>query len=264
MRLLFLCCLLIIPALTFAQVVNTEKLRLDNEEDKWTGEIGTNFGLSRNKAGQTLALGTRLRLEYKSGASRWMLLGAYNLTQFNNIDVPGSAPKNFTNNAFGHLRYNHALNGRLTWEAFAQAQYDEIQQLDIRTLAGTGPRIQIMESDSSQLYWGILYMYEHEESYNLLENAMQQPVVLDDHRISTYLSGGFSITDFFAINAVVYYQPRLDKWGDFRIASETTLSVNITEKLLFNTYFQVIYDDDPPAPVPNTMYVLRNGLEVSF
>jgi len=258
--------LLIISTSTFvnAQVVNTEKLRLEGDEKKWQGEVGTNFGLTRNKAGQTLALGSRLRLEYNQGNSRWMLLSAYNLTQFNDVDEPGSVPKNFANNGFAHLRYNYAINGRLTWEAFTQAQFDEIQQLDVRTLAGTGPRIKILRTDSSHLYWGVLYMYEHEESYDLLEDGIQNPVMLDDHRLSTYLSGGYSLTDFFSINLVVYYQPKLDEWNDFRISSETSLSVNITEALSFNTYFQLIYDEAPPIPVPNTMYVLRNGLSVVF
>jgi hypothetical protein len=263
---LYLLLLLALPLLSHAQVVNTEKLR-SASDDGWLAEAGFDFGLTRNKAGQTLRLGSRLRLEYEKDKSRWMLLGAYNLTQFRNVENPGSVPRNFANNAFGHLRYNYLANDWLTWEAFTQLQYDEIQQIDARLLTGTGPRVKLLRTDSSQLFFGLLYMYEHEESVNVFEIPEERTldVVLNDHRLSTYLSGGFQITETFSINHVTYFQPNLeDFFGDFRISSETSLSFKISKKLAFRTYFQLMYDERPPIPVPNTMYTLSNGFELSL
>lgn len=265
MKTYFLLALLLLPALLSAQVVNTEKLRSASEEG-WLAEAGLDFGLTRNKAGQTLRLGSRLRLEYEEGNSRWMLLGAYNLTQFRDVEDPGSVPRNFANNAFAHLRYNYHVNDWLTWEAFTQYQYDEIQQIDARVLTGTGSRVKLLRTDSSQLFFGLLYMYEYEASTDVFEVPIEreESIMLTDHRLSTYLSGGFQITETFSINHVTYFQPNLEDFGDFRISSETSFSFKISKKLAFRTYFQLMYDERPPIPVPNTMYTLSNGLEIAL
>jgi hypothetical protein len=257
--------LLLLPTLLPAQVVNTEKLRSTNEEG-WLAEAGLDFGLTRNKAGQTVRLGSRLRLEYEKNKNRWMALGAYNLTQFRNVEDPGSVPRNFANNAFGHLRYNYLANDWLTWEAFTQLQYDEIQQIDARVLTGTGPRIKLLRTDSSQLFFGMLYMYEYESSTDVFEvpEDREERITLTDHRLSTYISGGFQVTETFSINHVTYFQPNLADFGDFRISSETSFSFKISDKLAFRTYFQLMYDERPPIPVPNTMYTLSNGLEIAL
>ena len=256
--------LLLLPFFSQAQVVNTEKLRLDKEKKGFFGEANFDLGLARNRAGQTVRLGASARLELRRGAHRWMLLGAYNLTQFNDVDKPGSAPKNFAKNGFGHLRYNHRANEWLTWEAFTQAQSDRIQQIDLRLLAGTGPRLRLVRTDSAQLYFGALYMFEHEESRNEFEEpeAYTEHLRLDDHRLSTYLSAGFHLTSYLTINHVSYFQPNLSNFSDFRISSETSLSIKLTDRLSLRTYFQLIYDTEPLVPVPNAMYVLNNGFSL--
>lgn len=251
-----------------AQVVNTEKLRLSNTGKSLVGEIDVNFGLSRNKAGQTVRFGGLGRLELLKAKSKWMLLSGFGLTQFRNVDEPGSAPKNFSNNGFAHLRYNFEVNDWITWEAFTQAQYDEIQEVDLRTLTGTGPRFKLIQNDSSHLFWGALYMYEYEN--NSVETTgpngeFTQLIGYErNHRLSTYLSGGINVTRYFSINHVTYFQPRLDQWSDFRISSETTLTVKLTNRISLKSYFQFIFDDRPPATVPRTMYNFTNGLSASF
>ena len=256
--------LLLFPLICRAQVVNTEKLRLDKQEKGFYGEGNLDLGLARNRAGQTVRLGTSARLELLRGAHRWILLGAYNLTQFNKVDEPGSAPKNFADNGFGHLRYNYRAKEWLAWEVFTQAQYDKIQQIDLRLLAGTGPRLRIVRTDSAQFYFGALYMFEHEESSNEFEEpeAFTERLILDDHRLSTYLSAGFRFTSYLAVNHITYFQPNLSNLSDFRISSETTLSIKLTDRLSLRTYFQLIYDTRPLIPVPNTMYTLNNGLSL--
>lgn len=264
---LLLTLLLLFPIICHAQVVNTEKLRLEKGGKRgFAGEANLDLGLARNRAGQTVRLGASARLELLRGNHRWMLLGAYNLTQFNNVDEPGSAPKNFAKNGFGHLRYNYTINRLLTWEAFTQAQYDKIQQIDLRLLVGTGPRLKLLRKDSAQLYFGALYMFEHEESRNEFEDPepYTEHLILDDHRLSTYLSAGIQPTSYLAINHVTYFQPNLSNFSDFRIASETSISVRITNRLSLRTYFQLIYDTEPLVPVPNAMYVLNNGFSIAF
>lgn len=242
-----------------AQVVNTEKLRSKPSQKQWLFDLNVNLGLSRNKAGQTFRIGSRARVEYFQTKNKWLIFGGYALTQFTNVDDPDAVPTNFTNNGFGHLRYNYHVNSFLTWEAFSQAQYDEIQEVKIRVLNGTGPRFQLLKTDSSHLYIGALYMYEYEETTDLENLTFNK-----DHRLSTYISGAIQVKDYLTVNHITYYQPNLSNINDYRISSETNVSVKLTTKLSLTAYFQLIYDDLPPISVPNTMFSLTNGITLAF
>lgn len=250
-----------------AQVVNTEKLRRDQKTQGWFFDAELTFGATRNTAGQTLRFGTRTRLEYLHGKHKYLLAGQANVTQFLNVDVPGSVPKNFTNMRFIHLRYNYSMSKRITWEAFSQAQFNQIQLIRLRWLTGTGPRIQLLQTDSSRLYLGLIYMYEYEEEF--LRTTEPRPTEIDDinrdHRLSTYISASYRKSDAFVIDHITYFQPNLTELADFRISSETTLTVTLTQKVSLKTYFQYIYDTRPPDPaVPLTMYQLSTGLSLAL
>lgn len=251
-----------------AQVVNTEKLRLDNFEKSFVGDIDLSFGLSQNKAGQTLRFNALTRFEILKPRTHWLLLSGYGLTQFKKVDEPGTAPKTFSNNGFSHLRFGRKLSPFLVWEAFAQGQFDEVQEVEVRLLTGTGPRFKLLRTDTSHLYIGLLYMYEYEK--NSIEVTINEPddfQFLDferNHRLSTYISGAATIKGYLGINHVSYYQPKLSNWSDFRISSETTLTIKLTNRVALKTYFQFIYDTRPPDTVPQTMFNLTNGLSVSL
>jgi len=168
--------------------------------------------------------------------------------------------KIFVNNGFGHLRYNLKINSVITWEAFLQSQFNKVQEVRFRQLTGTGPRFRVVQKDSIQLFFGLLYMYEYEETSGQVEIVYNR-----DHRLSNYLSLGFQPTAYLSINHISYFQPNLrDFNNDFRISSETTLDVQLSAKLSLRTYFQLVYDEKPPIGVPRTMYSLTNGLSWRF
>lgn len=254
--------------LLYSQVVNTEKLRLDNFEKSFVGDLDLSFGLSQNKAGQTLRFNGLTRFEILKSRTHWLLISGYGLTQFKKVDEPGTAPKTFSNNGFSHLRFGRKLSPFLVWEAFVQGQFDEVQEVEVRFLTGTGPRFKLLRTDTSHLYIGLLYMYEYEK--NSIEITINEPddfQFLDferNHRLSTYISGAAAINGYLSINHVSYYQPKINDWSDFRISSETTIAIKLTNQVSLKTYFQLVYDREPPDTVPRTMFNLTNGLSVSL
>ncbi len=240
------------------QVVNTERIRFAPSQKAWLGNFDFNFGLNRTKAGQTLVLGANGRLQYNANKNKWMFHTGYALTQFLDIDTPDAAPKNFNNTQYVHLRYNRDLNERLTLESFIQEQWDEIHEIDIRLLAGAGPRIQFLQTDSSQLFFGLLYMYEFENTGPADFSERNR-----DHRMSSYLSAGFTFHNIL-INHITYYQPRLTEFIDYRINSETTFRVRIDKRLSFLTSFTLIFDSNPPQTVRQTRYNLSSGISLEL
>jgi len=254
-----LCLLMLWGSILHAQVVNTEKLRSERKSQGWYLDLDASLSITRNKAGRNLSLNTRARGEYLIQRHKFLLFASYSLGQFRNVDDSLALPSNWLNNRFVHGRYNYTFFSWLTWEVFSQAQYDEVQEIRIRWLNGSGPRFKLIENDSASLYLGALYMYEYEETTD------RDPVFINrDSRLSAYVSAAYGLNPYLSINHVSYVQPRLDQFDDFRISSETTLSVKLSKHLTFNTYFQLIYDSRPPLTVPEVMYTTRSGLAVSF
>lgn len=245
---------------SFAQIVNTEELRFNIDDQKFVGLIDLDFGLTRNKAGMSLQPGLDIRLELKNPKTRWMALGGYNLTRFTNLNRPGSLPSNFTNRGFAHLRYNYDLSRKLTIEVFSQYQFDEIQEIDKRFLNGFGPRLQLAQTDSAFLYIGALYMYEYEETSDQPEGIIYN----NDNRMSAYLSFGYQFNEFVNISNVTYFQPNLSDWDDYRITWKFTFSAGLNKWMAFRTAFNLVYDNRPPVTVPPAMYDLSTGFSFRF
>ncbi len=242
-----------------AQVLNTERLRIEAQENTWEGNLDASFGLSQSKTGQSLSLNLDGQLSYTRQRSKWMFLTGYNRKTFSKTNVLGKDFSIFNHFQYTHLRYNYDWTKRWTIEAFLQEQFDQVHEIDIRGLGGTGLRLELLNTDSTNLYLGALYMYEYEK------NSPADTIVYNnDHRMSTYISAGFKVKDHLTVNSIIYYQPNLLAFNDFRILLETKISVRLTQKLLLNTSFNLIYDSEPPSTVPTIRYNLSNGFSFVF
>ncbi|MCI4669309.1 MAG: DUF481 domain-containing protein [Bacteroidia bacterium] len=247
---------------TFSQVVNTEKLRLDQPGKNFILEADINLGLTSNKAGESSRYGFRLRGEFDKGKNRLLFFSGGNQTRFVGRSE-GSVARNFVNNRFAHLRYNYDFNPSLTLEAFSQIQTDEIQLIKNRILSGTGLRLMLIKNDTASLYLGAIMMFEYEEEFKVSDEPMptEIDIINRDPRASFYVSAAYAFTSYFNINHVTYYQPNVTDFSDFRISSESIVTVAVSKKVSFKTYLQFIYDSRPPDPVvPNTMYSITTGL----
>ena len=83
-----------LPSLLSAQVVNTEKLRINRSEKGITGQADLSLGLNRNKAGQTIRFGVSFRLEWLRAQSRWLALGGIISPNSERLTSPRRFPKN--------------------------------------------------------------------------------------------------------------------------------------------------------------------------
>jgi len=253
-------CLLsgLLPSGYAQTVINTEDMRLRADTNEVKGSINLDFGMSRNKAGLYLRPGIDARLEYYQGKNRWLFLGGYALTRFSDLDIPGASAKTFNNRGFTHLRFNRSVSGRLTLEAFAQYQFDLIQEIDYRILTGLGPRIRWTESEEGFFFTGASYMFENERT----DDEEQGVVYNRHHRLSFYASAGVKFNDNVSLNSTTYFQPRPDIWSDFRVSTVNTLNAALTESLGFRTTVNFIYDSRPPLSVPEVMYNISAGFTV--
>ena len=143
----------------------------------------------------------------------------------NDLGFERSGGQSFVNQGSQHLRYNYKLLENITWEAFVQSQYNSIAKIQFRGLTGIGPRLKLLGLEKYRLYVGTLVMYEHEE---LDEETL---IINRDWRASSYLSLSFFPTDNITFVSTTYYQPVLNDFKDYRIASENSFVLGIFEKL---------------------------------
>ncbi len=86
-----------------------------------------------------------------------------------------------------------------------------------------------------------------------------------DFRGSTYLSFSLYPTETLSIISTSYYQPRLDKFNDYRFSSNTSILFEIYKNLAFKTNFNFNYDAFPVSDaIPQTQFELTNGILYSF
>jgi hypothetical protein len=234
-----------------AQIVNIEDKRRGYDTTGWYGQLDIGGTINKN-SNLVLALNGALRLDRHGERTHLLLLSDYRLVQ-----VSG---RNALNAGFGHLRYGHDLSDKWRLEAFGQLQYNEQIRLELRALAGIGFRRRLYEKEKSRAYLGILYMYEYDE-------LADQILFYRDHRISTYLTFRFPISDVLTIANTTYYQPQLPDFNLPRISTVSSLVIRFSKNLSLTTNYTLTQDSrlsrDLPE-VPATIYVWTNGLRLTF
>jgi len=251
MRFLLILILNLFTISCFSQVINVETLRKASDSAKWSGSVSLDVSLIKN-TNDIFRIANKAHVQYNDKLNLWLFV---NDLKFEKIEG-----NSLVNKGTQHFRYNRTLNRWLKWEAFAQAQYDAVSEIDFRGLLGTGPRFKLTTDEDYRFYLGTLVMYEYEQASNVTNNRVEKDV-----RASVYLSFSLYPTETISIVSTSYYQPKLKAFKDYRFSSSTSILFKIYEDLAFKTNFSFNYDAFPVSSnIPNTQYELTNGLLYSF
>ncbi|WP_438023660.1 DUF481 domain-containing protein [Sorangium sp. So ce233] len=161
-----------------------------------------------------------------------------------------------------HLRYRLTLTGPLEAEAFVQHDRDDFRRLALRALVGAGPRLRVAPFEGFEAAAGVAFMLEHEQLGSGDEPDAGEKVT--DARLSAHLVLASSVTPHLKLGNTFYLQPRLDRPGDVRVLSETSLLATATKHLSIKMAFGSAYDAEPPAGVAPLDATLKSTLQVSF
>lgn len=247
----YLLILLFVASFSNAQVINVETLRKPSDSSKWTGSVSFDVSLIKNR-NDIFRIANKAHVQYKDTLNLWLFVNDINLQK-----IEGNS---LVNRGTQHLRYNRRVTQRVKWEAFVQAQYDAISDINLRALVGTGPRFKLSENENYKFYLGTLIMYEYEKASEDVMNRLQE-----DIRGSAYLSFSLYPTETLSIISTSYYQPRVDQFKDYRLSSNTSVLFKILDDLAFKTTFNYFFDAVPvTSEIPKTQYELTNGLLYSF
>jgi len=232
-----------------AQILNAEALRKVTDTTGWSGTMSARFALKRN-VNDFVVIGSDFHLQYKKENHLWLLKNDFNL-----VKIEGNR---FENSGITHFRHNYRFKPRIAWEAFVQGQYNKVNLIGFRALAGTGPRFKITKSEKYKFYLGTLVMFEYEEVTDGITPIQR------DFRGSSYLSFSLYPTEHTTLVSTTYYQPNFSAFGDYRISNQSSLMVGLFSNFSLKTTYSFIFDTSPAVGIPNSQYDFQTGFAYSF
>lgn len=237
---------------SMAQIVNIEDRRIKHEDSSSiSGYLDLGAAITQNGS-NIVTLEASGQLESVQKRHLWLLYGNYRQVIIND--------DNFINRRVVHARYNYDWKKWLTWEAYAQGQYNERLRIAFRGLLGTGPRFNLTPKNEQGVYLGLSYMYEY-------ESWLDTSIVFNDSRISTYFSFSIPLGEQVNIASTNYFQPLVSNFDLYRISSNTSFRILISEALSYRLGFSITLDNrlgQGLPEVPSTTYNLTNSLRWQF
>jgi len=234
--------ILLFPSFIFSQIINIETKEESNEK-AFSGAIELEFDYNKS---------TETDWEFINSAYLRWDNDFMTILLINEIDLNRAGDEDFANDGFQHLRLSYHINEKFAIESFIQNQHDLVHNIENRQLAGLGLR----KTFSKLGIFGLSTFYEHEE--------LVDEIINNDFRLSLYNRLSFNIFEKVEFSNVLYFQPKLEDFADYRFALEATLSIPLSEKLFFNNSFSLSHDSSPAVDIPNTTYQLMNSLKYEF
>ena len=197
-----------------------------------------------------------LHTQFKTNRSLYLCILDYSLQKAK--DASQETTNSFYSNAgVAHVRYNYKTSNWLTLEAFSQAQFNRVMDVKLRWLTGVGPRFKMIALKNFRIYTAALYAYEYEN--------LESGHILRDHRISSYVSFSLKLRDNLGISSTTYWQPKIKNFSDFRISSQTDLSIKISSRFSFKMSYLYCFDSAPPSKgISKETSQIKNSIEYSF
>lgn len=234
-----------------AQIVNIEDSRKKIDSSGFYGHMDLAFNLVQASQKLVTFRGSS-RADWLREKGAWLAIVDYRVILNNSATLQ--------DDGFFHFRYGRFLNKRFTWEAFSQVQHNRQLRIDLRWLAGTGPRFLLYDKPKQKIYLGAMYMYEYDE-------LASSGTTWRDHRMSSYLSIHVQLTPNLNFASTSYYQPIINNFSDSRLSSVNSINLKISSHLRFHVQFNISYDARlarAEVEVPSTVYNLTNGIRWEF
>jgi hypothetical protein len=247
----------LIPALPSSgegqAILNVERLQGEVSEGL-RGEISGRIRLASGntdllQAGGDLGLG---RLSER----HW--LRAY--AGIDHIDKEG---KDILDNKYLHLRYNYRFSERLRTFHFFQLQANENLLLDRRTLLGTGIRGRVTGNPEMGLDIGTGLMFEAER-LNEAKLEPEEEADTETVRMSNILVGSGPLGEQNRWVTVIYYQPNVESFGDYRLSGEVGLGFELIGALDLDVTLTWRHDSRAPTGLEEDDVSLRTGITYRF
>ncbi len=166
--------------------------------------------------------------------------------------------KNLLDNRYLHLRYNYRFSDRFRTFHFFQLQTNQNLLLDQRRLLGSGIRYRLLEGAQGRLEVGAGLMFEAER-LNALKLGPGEDPDTETVRMSNLVVGSGSFGEGRRWVTVVYYQPNVAGFEDYRLSGEAGVKVEIISSLQLDVALTWRHDSRAPADLEKDDVGLNTG-----
>ncbi len=245
-----------------AQILNIERYRLEQEEDK-SFLMKATMGLSiynRSAAEDSpvdlFGYNGRINAIYFSEKHIYTAIGQIDYLKIN--ENP------FLNFGYVHLRGHFFSENNSSFEVFTQASYDNFRGLDPRVLLGSGLRQKLLDTDRSLIYAGVGVLYEwerwkHPQDKNIVESNLLKS--------TNYISYRLSVNEYLDFNAIAYFQTGYDSGIEKfrnRVSGNFNLNSKICDRFSITNSFDFSYEQRPIVPITGFIFNFRTGISYSW
>jgi len=241
---------------SYAQILNIEDPTLTKDslsKHDFKFGFGANFNLSQQNE-TVYEIDGLLESVYHYNDKHQVLLNG----QYFNTGIVGTE---LINGGFIHLRYTPNFLNKVAPQLFAQHQLDRGRGLVQRQLLGGNLRWQAFKKDkiSIQVASGIFYeneIWNTSGSPDSREGQLRNGVIKSNNMLRLY----FQIGKKTELSIVNYYQlPLANANGAMRLASNVSLSTEISDRFQLQINFISMYDTRPLIAIDKFYYTFSNG-----
>ena len=165
-------------------------------------------------------------------------------------------------NRYLHLRYNYCFSPRARTFHFFQLQANRNLLLDQRRLLGSGIRARILGGAGNRLEVGTGLMLESER-LNESRLAPGEDASTDAVRMANLLAGSGPVGEGNRWVTVVYYQPNVEGFRDYRLLGEVGLRAQILASLHVDLSVTWRHDSRAPAGLEPDDVEIKTGFTYS-
>ena len=253
-----------LTASLFAFALNAQILKVDkgflaaDSSNYFIGVIDATFAINNRSSTideQNIYVGVNNNADviYVSEKSATIFLSGINYFKI------GDGPLIY--NGTAHLREIFRRAAKFTPEVYAQIQFDESRNMELRWLLGGGYRWNILQQKNS-LFMG-LGLFREMERWNAGEFKINKNL----WKLNTYLSADVRLSATTNINAIVYFQSghdsEIDKFRN-RLSGHLEFKNALTEHFKVKMISNVLLDDRPIIPLNEFIYEVYFGVEYVF
>lgn len=249
---------------SFGQILRVDKNHLESDSAGYfTFNANINFTLdNRSITPEEKLVYTRLStkgdLLYVSENHAYILVNSVEYVSSSNA-IPFST-------GFSHFRVNFRRKHALSFETYAQVQYDEVRRMRFRLLGGGGARYTFIDEEGFDAHIGSGLMYEYEK-WSETDEMNSPHVYKAIPKSSNYVGVEFLLSQHVKLDLWGLYQVGYD-WQDQiyrnRYAAEAALNFIIGRRLTWINRLTYYYDAQPVIAINPAYYQIMNGLRISF
>ena len=244
--------LLMLPVQSMA-IVNMDALHFDNVKDNFTVDMNLAIsGASGNSNRSKTALNTQFTWQNEKSIN--LAVFGYQYGESNSIRSE--------NKSFIHYRYIYRLNNTMDLELFTQLEKNEFTRLSYRGLLGSGLRFSVANTNQHHAFVGAGAFYSQEKIEFI--SGLTDDGIEKFSRANLYFLSQYEINPSIRFSNVLYYQPRLSRFSDYRALLDSKIDFKVNDNLNFRLSLDVSYDSEPSQSIKSTDISYMTGLTFNF